>query len=232
MKNNYNNGLQAVMPTKGPGAEQGELTDDCHRRLAEIQDLTRAQSAIPAQKRRPAVFLAREGVLNVDTGYPHRPDQIKWTEGAHEAVKLFNDSGYFVFVVTNQPGIAHGLYEEETVRSLHRWMNAELIKNGAHIDDWRYCPFHPDAALSAYRAPHPWRKPCAGMLLDLMKHWPIDDTRSFLIGERETDLKAARYARLPGYLFQGGSLADFAADCLAGHPTEAKHLKLAQSSAA
>ncbi len=195
------------------------------------EDLAHAQTVLPGQMRRPAVFLDRDGVLNADTGYPHRPDQIQWIEGAHEAVKRFNDSGYFVFVVTNQAGVAHGFYEEETMRALHRWMNTELAKNGAHIDDWRYCPFHPDAAVSAYRAPHPWRKPCAGMLLDLMKHWPIDDAGSFMIGDRETDMKAARNARLPGYLFEGGSLDDFAAGILdeqvSDSPAKALHLKLA-----
>jgi D-glycero-D-manno-heptose 1,7-bisphosphate phosphatase len=195
------------------------------------EDLERAQTAIPEQLRRPAVFLDRDGVLNADTGYPHRPDQIEWTEGAHDAVKLLNDRGYFVFVVTNQAGIAHGYYQEETVGRLHCWMNGELAKSGAHIDDWRYCPFHPDAKVSAYRAPHPWRKPCAGMLLDLMKHWPIDHAGSFLIGDRETDMRAARNARVPGYLFSGGSLADFVTSILdeaeSESPAKALHLKLA-----
>lgn len=195
------------------------------------EDLERAQTAIPEQLRRPAVFLDRDGVLNADTGYPHRPDQIEWTEGAHEAVKLLNDRGYFVFVVTNQAGVAHGYYQEETVNSLHRWMDAELAKSGAHIDDWRYCPFHPDAEVSAYRAPHPWRKPCAGMLLDLMKHWRIDHANSFLIGDRETDMKAARYARIPGHLFTGGSLSGFVTHVLneqaSESPAKALHLKLA-----
>lgn len=195
------------------------------------EDLARAQTEIPEQLRRPAVFLDRDGVLNTDTGYPHRPDQIEWIEGAHDAVKMLNDRGYFVFVVTNQGGIAHGYYQEETVGQLHQWMNAELAKSGAHIDDWRYCPFHPDAAVSAYRAPHPWRKPCAGMLLDLMKHWPIDHAGSFLIGDRETDMKAARNARIPGYLFTGGSLAEFVTGIMESQasdsPAKALHLKLA-----
>jgi D-glycero-D-manno-heptose 1,7-bisphosphate phosphatase len=161
--------------------------------------------------RRPAVFLDRDGVLNVDTGYPHRPEQIAWIEGAHQAVKAFNDAGYLVFVVTNQAGVGHGLYDEDAVRYLHRWMNAELRKNGAHVDDWRYCPYHPEARLAAYRGVHPWRKPAPGMLLDLMQHRPVNAGRSLLLGDRKSDLEAARNAGIPGHLFSGGSLAEFVA---------------------
>ena len=175
------------------------------------EDLSRAQTLIPERMRRPAVFLDRDGVLNVDSAYPHRPDQIEWSEGAHQAVKSFNDAGYFVFVVTNQAGVAHGFYDEDAVRGLHRWMNAELRRSGAHVDDWRYCPFHPEAKVEAYRGLHPWRKPGAGMLVDLMEHWPVDASRSFLIGDRESDLEAARSAGIPSHLFSGGSLAAFAA---------------------
>jgi len=182
-------------------------------------DLRRAQTLIPARMRRPAVFLDRDGVLNADTVYPHRPDQIEWTEDAHQAVKSFNDAGYFVFVVTNQAGVGHGLYDEAAVESLHCWMNAELMRSGAHVDDWRYCPFHPQAKVAAYRATHPWRKPGAGMLLDLMRAWPVEVSGSFLIGDRESDIGAARSAGIPGHLFTGGSLAAFAAPLVAARPS-------------
>lgn len=185
-------------------------------------DLLRAQTLIPARMRHPAVFLDRDGVLNVDTAYPHRPDQIEWMEGAQQAVKSFNDAGYFVFVVTNQAGVAHGLYDEDAVRRLHRWMNAELRRGGAHVDDWRYCPFHADAVVEAYRGAHPWRKPGAGMLLDLMQRWPVEAGGSFLIGDRDSDMDAARNAGIPGHLFTGGSLAAFAAGILASEPPSRK----------
>ncbi len=186
------------------------------------EDLQNAQTLIPKQMRRPAVFLDRDGVLNANTGYPHRPDQIQWTDGAHEAVKVFNDAGYFVFVITNQAGVAHGFFDEETVKRLHRWMNGEMMKSGAHVDDWRYCPYHPDAAVGSYRAPHPWRKPGAGMIIDLMRHWQIDAAHSLLIGDRDIDMKAARNAGIEGHLFSGGSLARFAADILAKRSDETR----------
>ena len=116
---------------------------------------------MPRRRRRRAVFLDRDGVLNVDRGYVHAPQQVEWVQGAKEAVKLSNDAGYYVFVVTNQAGVARGFYEEQAVGALHRWMSEELAKIGASIDDWRYCPFHPRAAsprtgprtIGANRAP-------------------------------------------------------------------------------
>lgn len=179
------------------------------------EDLERARTLIPRWTRRPAAFLDRDGVLNADTGYPHRPEQIRWTDGAFEAVKALNDAGYFVFVVTNQAGVAHGLYGEDAVERLHGWMNAQLMARGAHIDDWRYCPFHPEGRIAAYRAAHPWRKPESGMLLDLIVRWPVDLGRSFLVGDRESDLEAARKAGVAGHLFTGGSLLAFVSAIMA-----------------
>ncbi|MBV9286502.1 MAG: HAD family hydrolase, partial [Hyphomicrobiales bacterium] len=164
---------------------------------------------------RPAVFLDRDGVLNVDRGYVHAPDQIEWVAGAKETVKLFNDKGYYVFVVTNQAGVARGRYEEEAVGALHRWMARELASSAASIDDWRYCPFHPAGSVAAYAAAHPWRKPEPGMILDLLARWPVKRSGSFLIGDKTSDIEAARAAGIPGFLFEGGDLLAFARQRLA-----------------
>lgn len=168
-----------------------------------------AQVSVPARRRRPAVFFDRDGVLNVDTGYPHVPDDITWIEGAKEAVKRFNDLGFYTFVVTNQAGVARGYYPEEDILSLHGWMAEELRAVGASMDDWRYCPFHPEGSVARYAGAHPWRKPAPGMLLDLMAHWPVDQKASLLIGDKESDLQAATGAGVVGHLFTGGDLLTF-----------------------
>lgn len=173
------------------------------------EDLARAQQAVPAAERRRAVFLDRDGVINVDTAYPHRPDQITFVDGAIEAIKRLNDDGRYVFVVTNQAGVARGYYDEAAVNHLHGWMAERFREAGAHVDDWRYCPFHPEATVEAYRQAHPWRKPGCGMITDLMAHWPVVAEGSFLVGDRTTDLQAAAAAGLPGHLFEGGSLLAF-----------------------
>lgn len=168
----------------------------------------------------PAAFLDRDGVLNVDVGYAHRPDQIAWVDGAPEAVRRLNLAGYRVFVVTNQSGIARGLYDSDAVETLHRWMEAELDRLGARVDAWRFSPYHPDHQAAQFADKASWRKPEPGMLLDLMQYWPVERERSFLIGDRETDMQAARAAGIDGHLFAGGSLDAFVAALLP--PAEAR----------
>lgn len=159
--------------------------------------------------KRPAAFLDRDGVLNLDTGYAHRPEEIEWVDGAMQAVALLKERGYFVFVVTNQSGIARGLYDVTDVETLHRWMNARLQEHGGLIDDFRISPYHPDFDDGRFTALTDWRKPKPGMLLDLLAQWDVDVSRSFMIGDRATDMEAAKAAGLPGHLFKGGDLLEF-----------------------
>jgi D,D-heptose 1,7-bisphosphate phosphatase len=172
-------------------------------------DYQKSQDEIPAQVRRPAVFFDRDGVLNEDLGHVGSIERFVWTDGAVEAIKYMNDRGYFVFVVTNQAGVAKGLYTETDVRILHDYMQTELGKSAAHIDAFEYCPYHPEGIEPRYRKTSEFRKPQPGMILDLFEKWPLECTKSLLIGDKSSDIEAAKNAKIAGHLFEGGSLFDF-----------------------
>ncbi|KCZ62701.1 D,D-heptose 1,7-bisphosphate phosphatase [Hyphomonas sp. L-53-1-40] len=165
---------------------------------------------------RPALFLDRDGVINVDKGYVSRIEDFEWMPGAAEAIAAFNARNWFVFVVTNQSGIARNYYTEADMHTLHEWMLDELAQQGAHIDRIYHCPFHEEGENPAYRKASFDRKPNPGMLLAAMSEFPVKREQSFLIGDKETDIAAARAAGVAGFLFRDGNLAEFAEWTLAG----------------
>lgn len=155
---------------------------------------------------RPAVFFDRDGVLNQDLGYVGEIERFHWTRTAVAAVKLVNARGYLAFVVSNQSGVARGFYDGAAVRALHEHMQRELRAHGAHLDDIRFCPHHPDGTVEPYAMTCSCRKPEAGMLLDLIAAWRVDAARSLLVGDKPSDLAAARAAGIPAIFFDGSDL--------------------------
>ena len=163
-----------------------------------------------ARQKRPAAFLDRDGVLNVDRGYAHQPDDIEMIPGAAAAVRLLNQAGYYVLVVTNQSGVARGLYSEAAIEHVHRHMQDVLKTEGAHIDAFYYCPHHPDGAVKEFALQCRCRKPEPGLLEQAARDWPVDLGRSFLIGDRDHDLAAAAAFHIRGIKFdaEAGPLVD------------------------
>ena len=148
-------------------------------------------------------------MINHDHGYVGSRDRFDWIDGAREAIRHATESGWHVFIVTNQSGVARGHYDEAAVQDLLSWIGDEARLAGGTIDDTRYCPYHVDAAIDAYRRAHPWRKPAPGMLLDLIRAWELDPKRCVMIGDQDTDMRAAATAGVPGHLFTGGNLLEF-----------------------
>ncbi len=173
------------------------------------EDLRRAEVEVPARLRRPALFLDRDGVINVDHGWVGSRERFEWMPGAIEAIRTATTAGWHVFVVTNQSGVARGLFDEASVRSLHAWMSDTVRREGGTIDDIRYCPYHEEAVVPAYRRASDWRKPAPGMILDLLRKWELDPRRCVLVGDQQRDLAAASAAGIAARLFTGGDLASF-----------------------
>lgn len=165
--------------------------------------------------RHPALFLDRDGVLNVDRGYVSRVEDFEWIEGAMDCVKTFKNRGWFVFVVTNQSGIARGLYTEAEMEALHAHMAADLAAHGTAIDRFYHAPWHEAGEVARYRKASIDRKPGPGMLLQAMADFPVNREASFLIGDKPTDMQAARAAGVGAFLFTDGNLATFAEWALA-----------------
>nr|WP_314433660.1 HAD family hydrolase [uncultured Brevundimonas sp.] len=158
----------------------------------------------------PAVFLDRDGVLIEDCGYPHRPEHLVLIPGAAEAVRRLKALGYLTVIVTNQSGVARGLFTEEQMHDFNALLIARLAQDGGVIDAVYAAPYHADAVIERYRHPdHPDRKPNPGMLLRAIAEHGIDPARSLMIGDQPTDVEAARRAGVSGRLFEGGDLDVF-----------------------
>jgi len=140
---------------------------------------------------------------------------LRWIPNVARAIRRLNDAGYLVFVVTNELGVARGSLTQEELERLNVRLRLELRSRGARIDDLRYCPYHPDATVAAYRRDSDWRKPKPGMILDLMRFWPVALERSFLIGTELADLEAAQACAIRSHLFLGDNLPELVESALA-----------------
>jgi D-glycero-D-manno-heptose 1,7-bisphosphate phosphatase len=152
----------------------------------------------------PAVFIDRDGSINEDIGYLSRPDDLVIYPWAAEAIRLVNQSGMKAIVITNQSGIARGLYTEEILNQIHERLREEIAREGARIDAIYYCPHHPRIGDERYRQMCACRKPEPGMLLQAARDHSIDLHRSYVIGDKSSDINAAANAGAKGVLVLTG----------------------------
>lgn len=163
------------------------------------------QPAVAARPHR-AVFFDRDGTLNEDIHYLHRPEDFVWLPEAREAIKYVNEHGYLAILITNQSGVARGYYPESDVVQVYDWMNAQLAVIGAHLDDMRYCPHHPEAVLPEYRQACNCRKPKTGMLDAMCDKYQLVRAQCYMVGDSVKDMECAANAGVQGIPYKGGSL--------------------------
>ena len=157
------------------------------------------QEKIKLNKKK-AVFLDRDGVINKDLGYVCSIEKFIWIEGALDSIEYLKKNDFLVIVISNQSGVSRGFFAEEEVKEFHKWINSQLfLKKKVTIDDFFFCTDLPGT-------PYSKRKPSPGMINDAIKKYNIDKHKSFLIGDKRTDVLAAKNANLRGYLFRGGNL--------------------------
>lgn len=159
---------------------------------------------------RPALFLDRDGVVNVDYGFVATWDRFDYVDGVVALVKAANAACWPVVIVTNQSGIARGYFSEMQMMGLHERVVSDMALAGARIDAIYHCPYLPGCALPIYDRESQDRKPRPGMFLKAAFDLGIDLERSAMIGDRQTDMEAARAAGVDGHLFTGGDLFAFA----------------------
>ena len=172
--------------------------------------------------RRRAAFLDRDGVINRDTGYVHRIADFELLPGVVVALKRLQAAGYALIIVTNQSGLARGLFDEVAYEALTQHLHDTLAKDGITLDDVYHCPHLPDAMIARFRRDCDCRKPLPGLLLRAIAEHDIDPTTSLLVGDKHSDILAGRAAQLErcylvGAVTSGDADANYAdlATCVA-----------------
>ena len=144
----------------------------------------------------PAIFLDRDGVINIDHGYVHKPEYFQFIGGVFRACRLFREMGYKLIIITNQAGIARGYYDIPQFHRLTDWMLEQFRSEDIEIDGVYFCPHHPEKGVGEYLQQCKCRKPEPGMLLKAAEEHPIDLSASILIGDRCSDIEAGYHAGL------------------------------------
>ncbi len=142
-------------------------------------------------KAKKAVVFDRDGTLNIDNGYTHKVQDLKWKPGAISLIKYLNDLNFLVFVATNQAGIAKGIFKENDMHLFHCEMQKQLRKKGAHIDEFYYCPYHIDGCIDEYKIDSNNRKPKTGMLDKIFQKWNLKKENMLMVGDRDSDIQCA-----------------------------------------
>lgn len=183
---------------------QAFVTDGYFIDIGIPDDYARAQKELPNLIKNKALFLDRDGVINVDHGHVFEKEKFDFIDGIFELCKRAQDLGYLLIVVTNQGGIAKGFYSEEEFLELTKWMESEFQKREIKITKTFYCPCHPEGEIEKYRQNSFDRKPSPGMLLKAIEEFNIDPKKSLMIGDKETDMQAADAAGIASKIMVDG----------------------------
>lgn len=182
----------------------------------------------------PAIFLDRDGTINIDHGYLYEIERFEFIDGVIDACLELKRMGFALVVVTNQSGIARGKFTEEQFMQLTEWMDWSLADRGVDLDGIYFCPHHPDTGMVEYQQQCDCRKPLPGMLLAAKEHLNIDMAASYIVGDKIEDLQAGIAAGIGTKVLvksgkpvtvEGEALADYLLDSLVDLPAKIKAVK-------
>ncbi len=172
------------------------------------------KNKLTSRRKRCAVFLDRDGTVNKDTVHLYRREEFEFLPDADKAIAMLKKKGYLVIVITNQAGVAKGIYKEEDIGILHGYVDSLLAENHAIIaDGYYYCPHHPEATVEEYRLDCPCRKPNSGLILKAVEDFAktgieIDLNNSYTIGNRISDILAGKNAGVEHNILIGNDETD------------------------
>lgn len=141
-----------------------------------------------------ALFLDRDGVINVDHGYVYQPENFEFIDGIFDLCRAAAELGYLIVVITNQAGIGRGYYTEDDFLRLSDWMCGEFASRGVNVAKVYFCPTHPKHGIGQYKVDSPMRKPGPGMLLQAGRELDIDLAQSIFVGDKDSDKQASEAA--------------------------------------
>ena len=166
--------------------------------------MTHSTRTSGARSGQATIFLDRDGTINEDVGYLNAIDRLVFIPGALDAIRLLTRAGYQIVIITNQAGVGLGMIDEGVLGELHRTIDERIAQAGGRVDGWFICPHHVTATIEKFRIDCDCRKPKPGLFDQACKALPIDKSRSFYIGDKASDMAAARAAGLPGILVRTG----------------------------
>tara|TARA_B100000963_G_scaffold356741_1_gene377493 strand:- start:2080 stop:3249 length:1170 start_codon:yes stop_codon:yes gene_type:complete len=164
--------------------------------MGTYEDLKRMPSFLKKISFKPALFLDRDGVLNKDIGYLYKSQDFIWKPKIIEFIKKYNNSNFYVFVITNQSGIGRGFYSETNLQILHSWVQKKIRQRGGNIDEFFFAPYFKESKKRKYRKNKNLRKPNIGMIKLASRNWNINLKKSFLIGDSKVDMQTAENAKI------------------------------------
>ena len=193
-ENDYLNNL--IIKNKVDGEKYNDELID----IGTPQNLRIAKQKLPQIFKKPAIFLDRDGVINHDYGYVHKMNDFKLKKNVIKGLKYLNKLNYYIFIVTNQSGIARGYYTEKKFISFQKNINESLSKKNIYFHDTLYCPHHIEGKIKKYRINCNCRKPKTLMLKNINKNFDIDLNKSFFMGDKKTDHECAKRYKIKFYL--------------------------------